>query len=217
MWLYLLYQLTPKLLDVSIQVLQSKLAMTILTKSEQSLINLIDSPPSTTKPAKYSKYTCRKYISVKSRRKSTRVGTKKCQPLTLYKVFETTVYKTAFKTKRKRGRSFTFDSDSFKIGVDNHASRTISNNINHFITALTPTANTILRGAGGTLTVRGTGTIRWQVLDDNGQTHSFLIKEALYVPDMPHCLLSPQHWAQQSNDDFPRKHGTWCATYADTC
>ena len=34
---------------------------------------------------------------------------------------------------------------------------------------------------------------------------------------MPHCFLSLQHWTQQSNDDSPRKHGTWCATYADTC
>ena len=131
LWIYLLYQLAPKLLDVSIKLFQSKLAMTILTKSEQNLINLLDSPSRTTKPAKYSRYTRRKYISAKSRGKSTRVGTKKCQPLTLYTVFKTTVYQTAYKTKRKRGRSFTFDSDSFIIGVDNHASRTISNNINH--------------------------------------------------------------------------------------
>ena len=69
LWLYLLYQLAPKILDVSIKVFQSKLAMTSLTKSEQSLMNLLDSPPSTTKLAKYSRYTYRKYMSVKSRGK----------------------------------------------------------------------------------------------------------------------------------------------------
>ena len=160
LWIYLLYQLAPKLLDVSIKLFQSKLAMTILTKSEQNLINLLDSPSRTTKPAKYSRYTRRKYISAKSRGKSTRVGTNKCQPLTLYKVFKTTVYQTAYKTKRKRGRSLTFDSDSFVIGIDNHISRIISNNINHFITALTPTSNTILRGTGGALMVKGTDNLR---------------------------------------------------------
>ena len=65
--------------------------------------------------------------------------------------------------------------------------------------------------------VKGICILRWQVQDDNGQTQTFLIRDTLYVPDMPHCLLSPQYWAQQSNDDSPRKHGTWCATYADTC
>ena len=46
----------------------------------------------------------------------------------LHMDFKITVYQTAYKTKKKGGRSFTFDSDSLVIGVDNHASRTISNN-----------------------------------------------------------------------------------------
>ena len=29
------------------------------------------------------------------------------------------------------------------------------------------------------------------------------------------CLPSPQHWAQQTADNFPMKRGTWCATYGD--
>ena len=34
--------------------------------------------------------------------------------------------------------NFGFNTDSYSIRIDNHASRCISNMINHFITALTP-------------------------------------------------------------------------------
>jgi hypothetical protein len=39
-----------------------------------------------------------------------------------------------------------FDSDSFIIGIDNHASRSISNNIDHFTTALRSPKNAFIQG-----------------------------------------------------------------------
>ena len=89
------------------------------------------------------------------------MGTKKYQPLKLNTVFESTVFNIGFKVKRKEGRSFTFDSDSYVIRIDNHASRYISNSINHFINSLSPTANTILRNTGGTLQFNGIDTLCW--------------------------------------------------------
>ena len=65
--------------------------------------------------------------------------------------------------------------------------------------------------------MRGFGTVRWKITDDNGQVYNITIKGRLYVPDMYACLLSPQHWAQQAADNFPMKRGTWCATYGDAC
>jgi hypothetical protein len=51
--------------------------------------------------------------------------------------------------------------------------------------------------------------------DDKGQTHELRIKNAYYVPESKIRLLSPQHWAQTSNDNHPNKNGTWCGTYED--
>ena len=112
---------------------------------------------------------------------------------------------------------YKYDSDSFEIGVDNHASKTISNDSSQFISYITPTPKTILRGAGGNLKVKGVGTVRWKIEDDDGKEHELIIKGCLYVPDMSSCLLSPQHWSQQAQDNFPTNRGTWCATFADSC
>ena len=29
--------------------------------------------------------------------------------------------------------------------------------------------------------------------------------------------MSPQHWAQDTNDNLPNKRGTWCGTFDDSC
>jgi hypothetical protein len=109
-----------------------------------------------------------------------------------------------------------FYSDLFIIGIDNHASRSISNNIDHFITALRSPKNAFIQGVGGELlTVKGEGTLVWHIKDDEGRAHKITIKDSLFVPKAPICLLSPQHWAQSVDDTHPRPHGTWCADYHD--
>ena len=86
-----------------------------------------------------------------------------------------------------------YDSDSFKIGVDSHASKTISKNSSRHISYITPTSKTILSGVGGNLKVKKVGTVRWKIEDDDGKEHDLIIKGCLYVPDMTSCLLYPQH------------------------
>jgi hypothetical protein len=115
-----------------------------------------------------------------------------------------------------------FDSDSFLIGIDNHASVCIFNNKDHAITDIVPWPTTrkepsVMDFGGGTSAIKGQATIRWQLEDDAGQIDAVDISGAAYVPSAPYCILSPQHWAQQSKDDYPRKRGTWCATYGDCC
>lgn len=46
-------------------------------------------------------------------------------------------------------------------------------------------------------------------------TPDIIIPNSLYVPNTQMRLLSPQHYAQESNDNQPKKDGTWCATYHD--
>jgi hypothetical protein len=73
--------------------------------------------------------------------------------------------------------NYIFDSDSFIIGIDNHASRSISNNIDHFSTALRPPKNAFIQGVGGEfLTVKGEGTLFWHIEDDQGKVHKISIK-----------------------------------------
>ncbi|WP_317203594.1 hypothetical protein, partial [Janthinobacterium sp.] len=58
-----------------------------------------------------------------------------------------------------------------------------------------------------------TGTIRWQIEDDQGGVHSINLPNSLYVPQAASRLLSPQHWAQTARDNRPLRCGTWCATF----
>ena len=86
-----------------------------------------------------------------------------------------------------------FDTDSFLIGVDNHATRCISNDINHFIGPIIPNKRKCTGFGGSQTETMGEGTIKWKWLDDNGILHTTMIKDSLYVPASTICLLSPQH------------------------
>jgi len=157
----------------------------------------------------------RKYITAKKKGKISKIGNKRRRSYNFI-IANASVTYLASKVKASH-QPFKFDTDSVTIGVDNHCSKCMSNNIDHFITELSPTPNTMVVGAGGNLKVKGEGTIVWKIQDDDGSQHDLTIKDCLYVPDLQICLLSPQHWAQQARDDFPKKDGTWCATYAGGC
>jgi hypothetical protein len=51
---------------------------------------------------------------------------------------------------------------------------------------------------------KGMGTFKFKIKDDNGMTHKIRILNSLYVPELRRCLLSPQHWMQELNDNYPR-------------
>ena len=107
-----------------------------------------------------------------------------------------------------------FDTDSFIIGVDNHASRTLSNNKRHFIGYIRRLDNVFINGINGKLPICGIGTIQWKIEDDDGKVHAIRIPNTFYVPQLEHCILSPQHWAQEANDHFPLIHGITSTTQA---
>ena len=48
--------------------------------------------------------------------------------------------------------------------------------------------------------IRGTGTLKYTVLDDNGDKVNLLIKNAIHVPTMDVRLILIQQIAQQSED-----------------
>ena len=110
-----------------------------------------------------------------------------------------------------------FDTDSFKIGVDNHASRCMTNDIRHFEHFRPLRTNKTVGGIQGGLAIRGEGTFVFNIEDDEGKTHTIRIPRSLYLPDLPMSLLSPQHWAQEAKDNSPIQHGTRMENYADGC
>ena len=106
-----------------------------------------------------------------------------------------------------------FDTDSKEIGIDNRTSYTMSGFINDFVGPIEPTSNYSVRGISGTrVAVNGIGTIKWRVMDDEGREHDFVIPRSLYIKSFRGRLLSPQHWSQNANDNYPKKDGTICVT-----
>ena len=99
------------------------------------------------------------------------------------------------------------------IDIDNHASGCISKDIDHFITALTPTPQSYLRGIREEPNVKGEGTLVWNIIDDQGRSHKINIKNYLYIPNLLSHLASPQYWDKQANDYYPSPNRTWWATY----
>ena len=55
------------------------------------------------------------------------------------------------------------DSDSFIIGIDKHASTTISNISSHFIDIITTVKGEMVKGFEGIVQVKGEGTIIWKI------------------------------------------------------
>jgi hypothetical protein len=62
------------------------------------------------------------------------------------------------------------------------------------------------------LPIKGKGTFKFTIRDDNGRRHNIHIPKSLYVPGMKKCLLSPQHWAQTAADKM-----TWMGNFDDCC
>jgi hypothetical protein len=65
-----------------------------------------------------------------------------------------------------------------------------------------------VEGIKSGLDIKGTGTFKFKIKDDNGMLHGIKFPNSLYVPELKRCLLSPQHWVQEAKDNFPRPIGT---------
>jgi hypothetical protein len=120
--------------------------------------------------------------------------------------------------QRHHPQDVIFDSDSFPIQIDSSASQSISNDKSHFESIESLDANDpagILGPTGEKSPIKGKGTIRWKIEDDNGIVHTIKLKNALYVPAFKTCLLCTQHWSQSMNNHFPTQNGTWQASYSN--
>jgi hypothetical protein len=99
-----------------------------------------------------------------------------------------------------------FDTNSFVIGVDTFASITLCNHPDQF-EDLKKHDNMEVEGIQGGLSIKGMGTFKFHIKDDEGGVHLIKICNSKYVPDLKVCL-SPHHWAQEANDHNPVPKGT---------
>lgn len=113
-----------------------------------------------------------------------------------------------------------FDTDSSIIGVDSHATVTMSNNPDHFENlqmwdeASTCRGFTDSEGAGAVIS--GDGIFVFDIEDDNGMVHTIKLPNSLYIPAMTSGpLLSPQHWSQVDLKNGGNKYGTGYAGHDD--
>ncbi len=100
-----------------------------------------------------------------------------------------------------------FDTNSFVIGVDTFASITLGNHPDQF-EDLKEQNDMEVEGIQGGLSIKGTGTFKYHIKDNEGGVHLIKIPNSKYVPDLKVCLLSPHHWAQEAKDHYPVPKGT---------
>jgi len=95
-----------------------------------------------------------------------------------------------------RTRTVHFDSNSYPIGIDTRASRCMVN-APHLFKDLKLRDVGEVEGIKSGLDIKGTGTFRFKIKDNDGMMHEIKILNSLYIPELKRCLLSPQHWVQR--------------------
>ncbi len=104
-----------------------------------------------------------------------------------------------------------FDSNSYTIGVDNHASRCMANSPHLFNDLKLVPQGKQVKGIGAGLAIKGVGTYVMRIQDDNGKSHEIKIPNSLFLPKLKRCLLSPQHWAKEARAKGNK--GKWSKTW----
>ena len=116
-------------------------------------------------------------------------------------------------------RTVRFDTDSFIIGVDTHATKSLSSDKKLFVgMKSTPglTCQGFGDGVGQGIDIEGIGTLVFRIEDDDGKVHVIKLPGSLYIPECKAgTLLCPQHWAQVDSNHHGRS-GT-CFKGDGTC
>jgi hypothetical protein len=106
-----------------------------------------------------------------------------------------------------RTKAVCFDSNSYPIGIDTHTTCCMANAPHLFKDVKLGDVGEV-EGIKSGLDIKGMGTFKFKIKDDNGMLHEIKIVNSLYLPDSKRCLLSPQHWVQEAKDNYLRPKGT---------
>ena len=129
----------------------------------------------------------------------------------------TTIYTALQGTQTLRERTpVCFDLDSYLIGIYGHASYCMANHPDQFDGDLKRSSGDHqVDGIGSGIAIKGMGTFKFKMEDNDGLVHTIRVPNSLYIPSLKQVLLAPHHWAQEAQDNVPTPRGTWMATYND--
>ena len=113
-----------------------------------------------------------------------------------------------------------FDSDAKPIAIDNCSSRCLTTSRKDFLPGTVEPCNVVIVGVGGRVKCDVKGTVCWTIEDDQGRSHDIIVPDTPMCPTLPHRLLSPQHWAQETerrdkNAAYKKAIRPSCSTNAD--
>jgi hypothetical protein len=112
------------------------------------------------------------------------------------------------KKSHKEQKLVLFNTNSYSVGVDNHASQCMGN-YERLFENLTPfTSASCVGKIEGGLQIKGQGMFISSLNENKGHTHCIKIPNSLYVHGLKMCLLLPQHQVQEAGDNYPLPHGT---------
>ena len=95
------------------------------------------------------------------------------------------------------------------MGVDGHALYCMANRTDQFAGDLKLVEEDHqVDGIGSGIAIKGIGTFKFKLEDDNGQLHTIQFPNLLYVPSLKRVLLAPHHWAQEAHNKTPNPRGT---------
>jgi hypothetical protein len=100
---------------------------------------------------------------------------------------------------KKKGKAV-FDPGGEYVCVDTGASSTIWILIKDFI-SLEKIDNIMINGIASGLKAEGVGVLKFTIMDTEENTLDSIIRDALYVPNVPMCLLCPQQLAHQTGKE----------------
>ena len=108
-----------------------------------------------------------------------------------------------------------FDLQSIFFVLDTGSSDHLCRTKSLFHGSIKPLKGVKLQGVGGQIEAKGYGTIKFDLNDDEGVRHTFMVHNVLYVPDAPMNLLSPQKWIAGMTDAERLARGAMTITMDD--
>ena len=109
-------------------------------------------------------------------------------------------YSANMEDSEKMSEILPVDENCYQFAIDTCTTFHICRHEELFVNGVTSCDNLFVQGIGGRTKVTGYGTIKIRVVDDQGQKHDLLISNALFVPESPTNLISPQKWSLSCED-----------------
>jgi hypothetical protein len=114
-----------------------------------------------------------------------------CVESQLHQIFDVPLCLTALLSSSGDPGQVRFNSDSFPMCVNNHASYCMANSPHLFKNLVLSNVGKV-DGINEGLEIAGKGTFKFKNANDNGRAHIIRIPNLVYLPELKSCLLLPQ-------------------------